>query len=419
MGQVVFLLAAMFSLAAETVLAGDLFRAIPDLRPLFLAPGNSPTCSQSESREPASCVLARFLNDASSESNPRHPSGPRLLILKTEAERSAQRIKRIERDRLVDQVTEAINRCEQDRMDRCFPKLSATIPAASLDVLFKGWTQDPLYRMNTPEVQCHSRAYALAHELSRMGFKSKLVRIEDAPTLIAVDRGRNGKLKGRFNDYHGWHFAVMVEAESPDGSKQSRVLDPQFMDRPVSQDEYFVRTIGQRCKLIDSSVRKRISDADWDCTYRLLQPNYWYRAGDIKQEEFPFHPPIDPDAGCGWSILGQMKEEIRSINANYKGSSSDRIPQALRSERNPSVALILRAYKAKVAEARAENARLNEQARNLPAGETPESYVLMSFDSENGEKLTLASELKRTQGLIDSYDATVEQVKKNLSLLSR
>lgn len=317
-----------------------------------------------------------------------------------------------EKELLDESLVSAINQCETARLKRCHPSSGNPISTDELTRFWNQWVKDETYRMNTPEVSCYDRAYILANSLVRLGFRVNLVKIEEAPTLIAVNKDRDGKRTGFFNDYQGTHYVVAIDVVNHSGASERKLLDPQFFDSPVSQKSYFTRTIGQDCEELDDKGTRQGPRRPWGCTFRTLQPNYWVNAGDVRIEDYPF-TQSEENESCGWSQLHRSRNTVAYINKMFKFTTSTPIPEALVKSENLNRDLILQGYEQRLEEAKNEYFRYRESAKTLPH----DSVVMWVGPKEI--PIYLRDQLERYKALVESYPAVILQVRENLKEDSR
>ncbi len=160
--------------------------------------------------------------------------------------------------------------CSNNKFKACYPKLSESVPLEPLNKLFKELTKDYRLRYNSGGGACHTRADALAFILAEKGIEAKILRIHNAPTLIAIDRDVDNNLTNRYYDYGGNHTLIQIMVKNKKGETEPYLLDPQFMAKPLKRKEYFLKTIGQNCNRVESVS----SNTDLlSCSYSLMPQN--------------------------------------------------------------------------------------------------------------------------------------------------
>ncbi|MES2854800.1 MAG: hypothetical protein V4692_03000, partial [Bdellovibrionota bacterium] len=210
--------------------------------------------------------------------------------------------------------------CLKTAFDKCYSQLKPAIELADLESRFKDWIANPKYRMLDGHVHCHARASLLAKELTEAGFEAKLVQIENAPTLIAVERDSK---ELRYHDYGGHHWIVQVEVKSAQGI-QSMVLDPQFTDGPIHRAEYFKQAIGQDC------LEGKASGNPADCNFYVDPP---FVLASPRERS---HPILTEK--CGWSKASEDEAEILSINSKMAAKKFPRAAEVGKGDyRDPAV----------------------------------------------------------------------------------
>lgn len=181
--------------------------------------------------------------------------------------------------------------CSNNRFKACYPKLEESVPLNDLNELFKQFTEDYRLRYNTGGGACHTRADALAFILAEKGFEAQILRIHNAPTLIAIDRDIDGKPTNRYYDYGGNHTLIQIMVKNLKGEVEPYLIDPQFMAKPLKRKDYFLKTIGQNCNKVESNT----SNTDLlSCSYSLMPQN--------SSEKNPYDLLGDSDFSvCGWA----------------------------------------------------------------------------------------------------------------------
>lgn len=112
--------------------------------------------------------------------------------------------------------------------------------------------------MGDPAVFCYLRAKRLGFEFAKKGYSSEILHINQAPVLIAPLLDANDGYLGKYIDYSGSHYVLMLKDENG----HEVILDPQFSDEPRKKEEYFKDTIGTNCEETESI--KNI----WACNYK-------------------------------------------------------------------------------------------------------------------------------------------------------
>lgn len=241
----------------------------------------------------------------------------------------------------------AASACLRQRFSRCYLGLKQEISKDKLKKMFQSFTGDYRFRYATGGGACHLRAEALAYTLAKSGYAAKVVRIEHAPTLIAMDRALDNKLTGRYYDYHGYHTLIQIMVND-NGHQVPYLLDPQFMTEPMPRDEYFLKTTGQVCKSLDETEDKSFLN----CYYKLLPQNE-------PTERANAHAILDPKnqySACGWNedplhdaFAGRSQKPLPKVrglelaNSGPEDDTSSDVERMTVSERTHKI-LISRAY---------------------------------------------------------------------------
>ena len=203
----------------------------------------------------------------------------------------------------------SFDHCQQIISDQCHQGLKA-IQKNKLFEEFVVWTNNPLYRMKSPDVQCYKRASLLSQELIRKKVRTSLMYIDQTPMGMAVVLDKDGKPKNEYMDY-GTHWVVVVEDEN----KQKYILDPQFRNTPQKYESYFLSYAGKGCQ----EKKDANSYSRWDCTYRLYPPTYIFPESDKTIETFSQSPQCFPN-------LESTVRELEAINKQTFSGSEKRPP---------------------------------------------------------------------------------------------
>lgn len=189
--------------------------------------------------------------------------------------------------------------CQQALFDQCFSNLKP-IDEKKLNSEFQNWIKDPLLRMYSPNGMCLSRAAELSLRLTKAGYKTKIIQI-NSPIIVGIFKDSNGQVKGsdQYGDgiepysetAAGFHYVVEVETKMANGEIQGKLLDPQFMDKPMDREEYSLLVTGQKSKNEKSNpmftkfkeLPPNINDASFHMAYnfrkeiiRLTDPCGWH-----------------------------------------------------------------------------------------------------------------------------------------------
>lgn len=167
-------------------------------------------------------------------------------------------------DKLELALYEIGNQCLATLSSRCYPALKESISTKELNKAFEGFKQNSDFRMKEPAVFCYKRAKKLAQYFAEKGYRTEIVHIKSAPTLIAPLLDPKDNYRDKFIDYHGSHYVLSIKGE--DGKEY--LLDPQFAEKPLSKKDYFISTIGTEC-IQQASVSNM-----WGCNY-AQHPSAW------------------------------------------------------------------------------------------------------------------------------------------------
>lgn len=194
-----------------------------------------------------------------------------------------------EQEEVVQKVAED---CLSRRFLSCYANLKQSVQKTDLDTMFVGFKTDFRLRYESGGLgACHLRAEALAYMLAEAGYAAKTIRIEHAPTLIAMDRSKDDALIGTYDDYQGYHNVIEIMVNEK-GTISPYILDPQYMTRPMKKNEYFLRTVGQNCHAI-----KAVGPNSFlDCYYRYKPQNAPTNILNAKA----IIDAKDPFTICGW-----------------------------------------------------------------------------------------------------------------------
>ena len=189
-----------------------------------------------------------------------------------------------------DQLESLVRSCFQKRFEKCYPNLKKYIELEQVKNLFNEWKKDPRFRYPSGAGMCHYRAETLSYHLAELGYKTTTIRIEHSPTLIAMGLDSNDNLNGNYDDYQGFHTLVQIMVNE-NGKQTPFLLDPQYMTKPMPRDEYFIKTMGQVCEKVNSSLDLT------NCYYKEKPQN-------TMTDDHDFFNPLkknDKALLCGWS----------------------------------------------------------------------------------------------------------------------
>lgn len=210
-------------------------------------------------------------------------------------------------DKWNDRFVEAYRACHTFLYNNCYPD-QKSISEHDLTSLFNEFKKDPLLRMPEPASRCVSRATILAERLSKMGYKVEMVKFT-APTLVGIVRNQNNEIVA-FNEYssfaleQGFHVALSIEVDLPNGKKERRILDPQYADEPLSLDVYSKQLTGDIC--VPEPSRKEGCKVEYSPPVITDKERFALEAflnGDLKLTN-----------ACGWNLLENSKQDIQEIN---------------------------------------------------------------------------------------------------------
>ncbi len=199
----------------------------------------------------------------------------------------------------------AINSCQADAYQSCYPNLQSSIALSELRVLFGEWRKNRLYKLVDPSGLCYQRAYLLAQEISERGYAVQLLQIDPAPALVALTRDDEGRVTHQM--IYGKHWVVQIPATDANGVTKTMILDPQFAMEPMARDAYFISVAGETC-------RPGPSTNVADCSYYVFAPTYQiypsYADGEILKEK------------CGWSLGTDAQSAIATAIVSSPASFS-------------------------------------------------------------------------------------------------
>jgi hypothetical protein len=232
-----------------------------------------------------------------------------------------------------------------------------------------------------------------------------------------MDRDANGKLNGNYDDYQGSHTLVQIMVNQ-NGKLSPFLLDPQYMDEPVTLEEYFIKTTGQICK--KSSAQKNQSPQDLtSCYYKEEPQNVTTESVELyslfntaksrtTEEEF---------TRCGWSSsrvktginIAPKWGQIHKNDSKIVCTNSD-TPQIFKGKDvslSTSKELILNFYENYSISLKNQLEHTNEQIK-----------LTSEFPSNPDSKEILEGNIKFRESLIYSMkhiENKIKEVKKNLS----
>lgn len=361
----------------------------------------SPTCPKNPSAEPLdgpSCASLSVL-------------GGQLQALYSERRRGRlNALGEADLNRLSQAQEDGATRCLAERFQLCYPKLRLDLPLDELKILFAGFTQNPRLRQPIASGECAYRAEQLARELAERGVSAQVVRIQYAPTLIAMERRKAGELTGGYYDYHGYHTLVQVMVGK---KREPYLLDPQFMQGPLPRDEYFRRTMGQTCQL--STAEAETAPLSYlDCAYRLMSQNE-------PADSFNYAQIIKRHGAtaCGWrgditAVNAPSGEfavpgELRLLNPN---GPEEKAPAGWKLEEGVQKKLILRAYEN--LGLKLETLRQEWAARVEDFEKQPPSPFLDFESLRQQELLSSKVQLARIMRDIPLVETKLKEVRRNL-----
>lgn len=309
--------------------------------------------------------------------------------------------------------------CQNKRFEMCYPDLSPSIKKQELDKLFKKWTQDGRFHyLSGGGGACGVRAKNLAHELAQLGYQAKAVRIHPAPTLIAMEKTRDGRYNGGYYDYHGSHSVVQILVKE-NGILTPYILDPQFMNAPLKRVNYFVQTMGQDCVKVENYASDSDVPSSLNCYFSEKPQNS--SMGTIN----PYKVLNNQQMQCGWhfdvsetesfakfaNFHPAKKDDKKLVLLNDDGSGVPSKFNGLDISESTSSDLILHAYEQLQEKLQEEltnyEQRLSQINATTPSLDYPESEI--EKDRDNYIKA-----IKQKKQDIANYPAKMEIVRKNL-----
>ena len=200
-----------------------------------------------------------------------------------------------------------------------------------LEKIFSMAIQDPHFRYSSGGGgACHLRAEALAYHLTEMGYSVNIIKIDRAPTLIAMERDRQNKLNGGYYDYAGNHTLVQIMVK--DGAGEiPYLLDPQFMTSAMPRETYFKKTMGQNCVPANSPKASSYLNCSYDIfpaneltdrinSYAILDKTNKFTAcgweADPMSETFSKMANAKAPLYSGLKILNEEKDETDGLPYN-------------------------------------------------------------------------------------------------------
>lgn len=242
------------------------------------------------------------------------------------------------------------------------------------------------------------RANSLAYELAQLGHKASLIRIGSAPTLIAMEKGSEGKLNGNYYDYGGYHSLIQIIVEE-NGEDVPYLLDPQFMDKPIKREQYFIQTMGQNC-LEEEDVSQRKVRSSLNCYYSTFEQNQM--SGSTPHANQVLENPL---YACGWYFdIEFLKRSLSKSNESPTNkttlvieSLNSEVPSSLKGStvgHNTSKQLILEAYQShrdhileKIRQAESQLSMAEAQLENTSPFYDADPEYEISFNTQLLEQL--------------------------------
>ena len=128
-----------------------------------------------------------------------------------------------------------------------------------------------------------------------------------------------------------------------------------------------------------------------------LKPNYWYYAGGVQPDDFPFTEPKNSEDQCGWSQYGKATASIDYINHNIAPQN-----QAMTVVKPET--LILNTYAQLKINAEQECAYY----KNRPPNE------IVKWTGFDRQPVMVKQVLQSCDAKIKTYEKTIKTVKENL-----
>lgn len=144
-----------------------------------------------------------------------------------------------------------------------------------LEKVFSKLKKKNIYNNDHPNGACFSRTYLISKELDDAGFKSKQLQI--AGWILGSYQ------KGKYYGVEGYpvHKANLVKVNTPGGVKEY-VIDPMYLDRPISLDEY-------KKQISIKSVKNEYRVLDQDDNELLYTESGGVRKNLAKQESCSYN----------------------------------------------------------------------------------------------------------------------------------
>lgn len=297
-----------------------------------------------------------------------------------------------------------VRACLDEKFNSCYPNLKPSIQLSKIKQMFQSFKADPRFRYPAGGGgMCAHRAESLALLLAEEGYSATSIRITHSPTLIAMDRDVSGALNGNFDDYKGYHSLIQVLVDV-NGKKVPYLLDPQYMEEPMTVDEYFIKTTGQVCN--KTSATATIPDYT-QCYYFEQKQNTTTEQNISAKINLK-----DPYIACGWAS-GKNILEWHDLGKGPSGKKDNllnqtngQIPEKFKTQvatERSSKELILNAYE------NYEN-KLKQDLKQRQYSLSQPAFP--GFPSDYHAKLE--QESKALEHSLTKYTETLRRVRKNL-----
>ncbi|NOT80450.1 MAG: hypothetical protein HOP07_15770 [Bacteriovoracaceae bacterium] len=311
-----------------------------------------------------------------------------------------------------------VKACFQKRFEHCYTNLKKNIELEEIIKLFNTWKKDPRFRYPSGAGMCNYRAETLSHFLAELGYQSKTIRIRNSPTLIAMDRDSEDNLNGNYDDYQGEHTIVQIIVKTEDGNEMPYLLDPQYMTKPETLNNYFIKVTGQICEKISIKLLDKSK-----CTYEEQPQNQIPDGHDLFNPEENSNTALN----CGWSKkdVGSRisiwpnpitKSDMKIVKTN--GGKTPKLFEEENVTENTSRRLIIKAYEDYAESLNNKLLKVNseiEAEKNIlfdKKDKSPENlYFIKEFTEISQERQTTKKSLLET---IENITERIRIVKINL-----
>jgi len=270
----------------------------------------NPSCNNPQADDDKNSTLINILEKTLNRSCKKFIKYKRIYDQKNEKQFTVTILKKDkpseeELNNLLSKANKHKVKCYKQEYKTCNKDKKKTIKKEKLNQLFQDWVKSPIYRMRSPEINCHDRAYLLSEELSKLGYQAELIEIR-SPSIVGIVKDKTNQPVSYY-DYGGMHpilldtnaphFAVKIKVKTLYGSKEF-ILDPQFSDYPIPNKKYFKSITGNNCKNSNTN-------STWECTYTTYPPNWLTSNNELPDKDI-----------CNWIKKEEKLERILYINSS-------------------------------------------------------------------------------------------------------